>query len=146
MPSREVLKGSWWPGAGMLVMGVLWGLSALLSDDRRLMDGLLCAGAQLVGVRGLWFRDTVLDEAGLRAAGTARTVRWSEVTAVTQSRMALHYRDLEITVEGRRRPLRIEERRDGRDHAAVAAWWLRAHGGTREQVLPAGGPDDPSEL
>ena len=69
-----------------------------------------------------------------------RRVPWSDVTAVARSRMALHYGDLEITVRDRRGPLRIKERRDGLDSAAVLACWLRAHGTTREQVRSADGP------
>jgi hypothetical protein len=65
-------------------------------------------------------RDTVLDAVGIKPPGSVRRrVAWSEVLAVEQSKMAFCYRSIEVSVRGRRRPVMLPERRDGRDFIAV---------------------------
>ncbi len=49
---------------------------------------------------------------------------WGDIVAVRQSRMALHYKDVELIVRGHREPVRLTERHGGGDFKAVYDAWL----------------------
>ena len=123
---REVLRGPVGPGWLLLPFGALLLLGEL--PDPTLRGVLVGLVGLLLGAWHLATRHTVLDREGVRLPGTFRhRIAWADVAAVSQSRMALHDRDVELTVRGADGPVRIRERRGGRDFAAVRAWWLR-HG------------------
>jgi hypothetical protein len=124
MRQQQVLKGPVWPAPAGLALGAGWLLEDVL--NRGAGPGVLTGvGFVVLGVTHLVSRNTLIEEQGIKPAGCIRRrVRWADVLAVEQSRMALHHQDVELTVRGRRQPIRLKERRGGGDFAAVHQAWL----------------------
>lgn len=96
-----------------------------LLDGRFGFSTLAGIAFMLLGVTTLASGNTVLDQQGIKPAGSCRRrLSWADVVAVQQSRMALHYQDIELTVRGQHEPLRLKERNGGDDFKAVHEAWL----------------------
>lgn len=125
MQQRIVLKGPTWPACTWLTLGVAW-LLEFTDGDVDVRGAVVGFGYFVIAVVHFVGRDSVLDGQGIKPADwLSRRIKWADVVAVTPSKMALHYKDIELTVRGRRDSVWLKERNAGRDLEAVHDLWLR---------------------
>jgi hypothetical protein len=96
MRQQRVLGQPAWPALLGLALGVGWLLLDFTFGPVSLRT-LFGVGLVVLSLTLLVTRHTVLDEQGIKLAGSLRRhIKWADIVAVRQSKMALHYQNVEL--------------------------------------------------